>query len=85
MVLIYLLILAWIAYAILRELEARKTPRPRPGEQCPGCEGRAEPDWIACPRCRTLLRDHCAGCGSAVGAYHRFCPWCGTTSRGRAQ
>ncbi len=84
MVLIYLLILAWIAYAIVRELEARKTPLPRPKEHCPGCADSVDPDWIACPHCRSLLRDHCCACGYAIGTYHRFCPWCGQASHGRA-
>lgn len=83
MVLIYLLILAWIAYAMLRELEARKTIQPGPTEYCPECACSIDVDWIACPQCCSLLHDHCAGCGKTLGTYHQFCPWCGKSSKGK--
>ncbi|HKL48430.1 MAG TPA: zinc ribbon domain-containing protein [Desulfuromonadales bacterium] len=84
MVLIYLLILAWISYAMLRELEARKTVQPGQTEYCPECACSIDADWIACPHCRSLLHDHCGGCGKTLGTYHHFCPWCGESSKGKA-
>lgn len=79
MVLIDLLILMWLAYAILREVEKRRLPLPRPNACCPACSGTVEEDWIICPHCRHLLQDHCRGCGDLVAAYHSFCPWCGVS------
>ncbi|BCR05505.1 hypothetical protein DESUT3_25740 [Desulfuromonas versatilis] len=78
MVLVFLVILAFLAYAILGELErAQEVPAPAAG-RCPGCSGTVEADWLICPRCRTQVMEPCGGCGQGTSRVHRFCPHCGT-------
>lgn len=77
MVLTFLVILALLTYAILAEFEKPQETGPKIAGICSGCAQTVESDWLLCPRCRTLLREHCAGCGKSAATYHRFCPWCG--------
>lgn len=77
MVLTFLVILAFLAYAILVELERGKDAPVASAGDCPGCGGAVEQDWILCPRCRKLLKVHCPGCGEHRVIGHPFCPWCG--------
>ncbi|MBE0598398.1 MAG: hypothetical protein IH614_14105 [Desulfuromonadales bacterium] len=76
MILLFLLILAFLALAILGELE-RGQVGPPPALACPGCSQATEADWLVCPRCRRLLQESCCGCGRQRGIQHLFCPWCG--------
>jgi hypothetical protein len=77
LVLIFLIILAFLALAILGELERGKdAPAPPPGA-CPGCSAKVETDWLLCPRCRTRIAEHCPGCGQVNTRFHAFCPFCG--------
>ncbi len=83
MVLVFLIILAFLAYAILGELErGQDLPAPAAG-QCPGCEGGVEVDWLICPRCRTQITEHCPGCGQVTTRMHRFCTHCGSSKGSR--
>lgn len=77
MVLTFLVILAFLAYAIIAEIEGGQEPGSRTGGACTGCSGPVEPDWLLCPRCRTLLRGKCTCCDRSIASYHHFCPWCG--------
>jgi hypothetical protein len=77
MVLLFLIILAFLAVAILRETEAQKEAPPPLAGQCPGCAAPVEGDWLVCPRCRDLVRESCPACGKHRATYHRFCPHCG--------
>ncbi len=56
------------AEALLQEL----------GDQslCPGCRRPVRDEFLACPYCRTALRDVCAQCGRAVGFDWTVCPYC---------
>lgn len=83
MVLICLVSLAFLASAILLELERRCEPLPPAGGDCPGCARPVEADWLLCPRCRTLLKESCPGCGRQASLCHPFCPGCGR-ERGEA-
>jgi len=77
MVLTFLVLLAILTYAILAEIEGGREPEAPLAGECTGCSRPVEPDWLLCPRCRTLLRENCAGCGHSTATYHPFCPWCG--------
>lgn len=77
MVLLFLVGLAFLAFAILGELERRQETIQPAGGNCPACTRPAEADWVLCPHCRTLLKESCTGCGRHLSVYHRFCPWCG--------
>jgi hypothetical protein len=77
MVLTFLVILAVLAYAILAEFEKPPEAEPKIGGSCSGCAQPVESDWLLCPRCRKLLKEHCGRCGQPAATYHRFCPWCG--------
>lgn len=82
MVLVFILLLAFLAEAIGREIDRRQDAVDGPETPpCPRCGTAAEADWLICPRCRTLLRCHCAGCGQGKFVAHAFCPWCGTGKR----
>lgn len=76
MILLFLLLLAFLALAILGELE-RPPIVAAPTAPCPGCALPTETDWLVCPRCRRLLQESCPGCGRHGGVQHAFCPWCG--------
>ena len=82
MLLIFLLIFAFLALAIVQQIEARPTRSESPGGYCPGCGGWAEIDWLICPRCKELLQCHCPGCGGRMPVFHRFCTICGTPRKG---
>jgi len=77
MLLIFLLIFAFLALAIVHQLEKGHAEPEAPGGKCPGCGGRAENDWLICPRCKELLQGHCSGCGRRMPIFHRFCTDCG--------
>ncbi len=76
MVLLFLLLFAILAYAILAEVENASEPALGTGK-CPGCAQVVEEDWILCPRCRTILKTGCGGCGRRIDGWRSFCPWCG--------
>ncbi len=76
MVLLFLLLFAILAYAIVAELEDAAEPSTRTGA-CPGCACAVEEDWLLCPRCRTLLKSGCGGCGRRIDSWRSYCPWCG--------
>lgn len=55
---------------LLSEIESRPL--------CPGCSGRAQPDWQVCPTCHTRLRRACSHCGRLMELPWKLCPFCGT-------
>ena len=76
MILVFLVLFAWLSWAILAELEVKEED-PGPAGECPGCRQPTAGDWLLCPRCRTLLRTTCRCCGQPADSRHPFCPWCG--------
>ncbi|AMV72243.1 hypothetical protein JCM30471_07280 [Desulfuromonas carbonis] len=82
MLLIFLLIFALLALAIVQQIERRPAKAEPPYGNCPGCGGRAEVDWLICPRCKELLQCQCPGCGERLPVFHRFCTACGTSRKG---
>jgi len=78
MMLLFLLIFAFLALAVVREVERLDTDPEPPGGHCPGCGNAVEADWMICPRCKELLQNVCQGCGRSLPVYHRFCIDCGT-------
>lgn len=77
MVLIFLVGLAFLVYAIMGELERRNDETLPACGSCPACSRPAEPDWLLCPHCRTLLKESCSGCGRHLPVFYRFCFDCG--------
>lgn len=78
MVLAFLVLFAWLALAIVAEMERGDgAPEAPAGGACPGCARPVESDWLLCPRCRTLLKSACSGCGRQGDLWRSFCPWCG--------
>ncbi len=55
--------------AVLQDLEERRT--------CPGCQRRAEADFIVCPHCHHQLRLRCVSCGRLIDPDWDVCPYCG--------
>jgi RNA polymerase subunit RPABC4/transcription elongation factor Spt4 len=45
---------------------------------CPKCGRPVEKDFIACPHCRTKLRNICGTCGKPLEPDWRVCPYCAT-------
>ncbi len=43
---------------------------------CPGCGGRIERTYAACPACGYLLKEKCPGCSQFIDRSWRFCPHC---------
>jgi hypothetical protein len=69
----------YLADARIRELEIEEMElalERRSG--CPVCRAPLEPDFLACPVCRTKLKQACTGCGSPLEAVWQVCPWCET-------
>jgi len=60
-----------------RSLEAEALLQELQGQQlCPACRRTVREDYLACPYCRTGLRDVCVQCGRAVGFDWVVCPYC---------
>lgn len=57
------------AEALLQEIQEQAT--------CPSCRRKVEPDFVACPYCRSVLRSACDDCGRAVSSTWVLCPYCG--------
>jgi len=77
MLLIFLLIFAFLALAVVQQLErGRAKPAPDPSG-CPGCGQPVEHDWLICPRCRQMLQATCDVCRQRLPVFHRFCTACG--------
>ncbi len=56
------------AEALLQELQEQPL--------CPTCRRTVRADFLACPYCRTGLRDVCVQCGRAVAFDWAVCPYC---------
>lgn len=82
MVLVFLVILAFLVFSILAELERGKEAVSPTTGNCPDCAQEVDPDWLLCPRCRALLQESCTGCGKHHPTYHGFCTWCGVKREG---
>ncbi|MDW7645855.1 MAG: zinc ribbon domain-containing protein [Desulfuromonadales bacterium] len=78
MMLLFLLLFAFLALAVVRQVERLDTEPDPPVGHCPGCGNNVEADWMICPRCKELLQNVCPGCGRSLPVYHRFCADCGT-------
>ncbi len=77
MILVFLVLFAWLAWAILAELDVKNDVPALAGGECPGCHQAVAEDWLLCPRCRTLLQATCRNCGRPSDSRRPFCPWCG--------
>lgn len=55
--------------AVLQELEVRRI--------CPGCQRRAEADFVVCPYCRHQLHLRCVNCSRLLDPAWDLCPYCG--------
>lgn len=81
MLVIFIISLSIIIYYIGAELDnANPLTTPMRGD-CPTCAEPIESGWLACPQCRTLLRQTCRACGKVHDCWVRFCPWCGDSNR----
>jgi RNA polymerase subunit RPABC4/transcription elongation factor Spt4 len=54
--------------ALLQEIEEKPT--------CPGCGGRIQGEWQACPQCHTRLKKACYHCGKTLELSWTLCPYC---------
>lgn len=54
--------------ALLQEIEEKPV--------CPGCGGRIQPNWQACPSCHTRLKKPCPTCRSLLELSWNLCPHC---------
>ena len=57
------------AEALLHEIQEQAV--------CPSCRRKVEPDFVACPYCRSALRTPCDACGRAISSTWVLCPYCG--------
>lgn len=55
--------------ALLHEIQEQET--------CPACRRKIEPDFLACPYCRTTLRVPCDTCHKPMHTTWVLCPYCG--------
>ena len=46
---------------------------------CPQCRRPVQDEFMACPHCRTSLKEPCAQCGRLLTHAWRHCPFCSTT------
>jgi hypothetical protein len=60
------------------ELQALEQQLTRSHPTCPVCHSPAEPDYLACPVCMTMLRQPCAKCDSPLEPLWQMCPYCAT-------
>ncbi len=81
MLLTFLVILAFLLFAILRELELAGEEGVSRRGVCPCCRDAIEDDWIVCPRCKALLREDCGQCGGQRLSGYGFCPHCGKAAQ----
>ena len=44
---------------------------------CPTCRRKIEAEFVACPYCRTALREPCEACSRALAFGWVLCPYCG--------
>ncbi|MBC7225136.1 MAG: zinc ribbon domain-containing protein [Anaerolineae bacterium] len=54
--------------ALLQDIEERLV--------CPGCQRKAEPDFMVCPSCHTQLKVRCRHCGRLLHPKWDICPYC---------
>jgi hypothetical protein len=45
-------------------------------ESCRGCRRSVDPDFVACPYCRTALQEPCGSCGRNLQLSWTICPYC---------
>ncbi len=57
------------AEALLHEIQEQAV--------CPSCRRKVEPDFVACPYCRSALRTPCDSCGRAISSTWVLCAYCG--------
>jgi RNA polymerase subunit RPABC4/transcription elongation factor Spt4 len=65
----------FVADVRARQLEIAFFERIR-AAACPGCGAHVSPEFLACPVCRTRLRDACAECERPLEPGWRLCPYC---------
>lgn len=66
------------------ELQALEQQLARTRTACPVCNSPAEPDYLACPVCTTMLREPCPSCRAPLERLWQICPYC-TASVGPSQ
>lgn len=44
---------------------------------CPSCGREVDPDWTACPYCKSRLQNVCPACGKSIESDWTACPHCG--------
>lgn len=80
-VLLYMLVRPpeYLADVRERELEIRAMQRQIGNqERCPSCRSHIESDYLACPICRTQLRQPCRRCDKPLDPRWAVCPYCET-------
>ncbi len=45
-------------------------------EECPGCGGRVQSEYLVCPTCHTKLKRACTHCGKPLNLRWTVCPYC---------
>lgn len=58
------------------ELKALEQQLARTRTACPVCNSPAEPDYLACPVCTTMLRGQCRRCNAPLEPLWQMCPYC---------
>jgi len=48
-------------------------------EECPGCGGRVQTNFVVCPTCHTKLKRACIHCGKPLNLRWTLCPYCAGT------
>jgi len=78
MLLVFLLIFAVLALALVQVLEQGQPEPELSGCHCPGCGYLAERDWLICPRCKEMLQVSCRRCRQRIPVFHHYCDACGS-------
>lgn len=84
MILFFFICLAFLTWLICRELERSGSQGAIPLGNCAGCGQALDDEWLICPRCGTLVQEHCPACGGKHACGDAFCPWCGVAAEERA-
>jgi hypothetical protein len=76
MFLLFMLSLSTIFYFICMEFEKPSPKGMLLTGECPGCSEKVVTGWLVCPKCKSVLRESCSGCGKIHDIWVNFCPWC---------
>ncbi|TYO98255.1 hypothetical protein EDC39_10750 [Geothermobacter ehrlichii] len=83
MILVLFVTLGLLLWQICCQLDRRGQKVEPSAADCGECGETIGDDWLICPRCKSLVQQHCPGCSGLHAVSDTFCPWCGIRREGR--